>query len=241
MTSGDEAGALTEPKARTDSGADAHDDPAPAEPEPGDEDLAEPADASSADADSVEADSGADLEEDEEDQDEEDEDTASPVSAGGWVASMALLVVLLIAGLVTVGIYWSRANSAANAAGGSPNAAIAVARTAVTDLTTVSYKNADAYAAKLKPLAAGNFLSQYGNSASGFKNLLEKGKVQSSGQVVQVGVDKYNGKTAQLAVLAYVTVKNTQTPKGSERAYRLAVSMVQSGSKWLVSNVQFVQ
>jgi Mce-associated membrane protein len=54
--------------------------------------------------------------------------------------------------------------------------------------------------------------------------------------VQQVGTD-----TAQLSVLAYVTVKNSQNPNGTQRAYRLSVSMVSAGSRWLVSNVEFVQ
>jgi Mce-associated membrane protein len=79
------------------------------------------------------------------------------------------------------------------------------------------------------------------NSASGFKAILAQGKVQTAGKVVSAGVEKFGGTTAQLAVLAYESVKNTETPSGSERAYRMTVSMVQSGSKWLVSNVEFVQ
>ena len=211
MTSGDEAGALTDSEIRTvsDSGG-AHDVPAPAEPDPGG------------------ADSG------------EDAEVGPPASAGVWVASVTVLVAALIAGLVTAGIFWNRANGV-NATSNGKQAAEAAARTGVTDLLTADYQNPGAWSAKLKPLAAGQFLSVVGNSASGFNQILAQGKVQTTGQVVDVGVQKFNGTTAQLAVLANETVKNTQTPSGSARAYRMVVSMVQSGSKWLLSNVEFVQ
>lgn len=290
MTSGDEAGALTDSENQTDSDADAHEVPAPAEPDPGgavsgestsgdsasDDIVAgdtEPADASSdavdsADVDSDAADSGdADFhdmesdaaesdaaesdaadsdaaESDDEDSDDgdsgADEETRTPASAGVWAVSVAVLCALLIVGLVMAGLAWSRA-SGADATKNGQQAAISVARAAVTDLTSASYQDPNAYAAKLRPLAAGQFLSEFGNSATGFKEILVQGKVQTSGQVMDVGVQKFDGTTAQLAVLAYVTVKNTQTPSGSQRAYRLNVSMVESGSKWLVSNVEFVQ
>jgi Mce-associated membrane protein len=275
MTSGDEAGALTDSENQTGSDADAHEVPAPAEPDPGGAvsgestsgdsasgDIVsgdtEPADASSDDVDSGDLESDAvdsgdadsrDVESDAADSDDEDpddgdsgadEETGTPASAGVWAASVAVLCALLIAGLVIAGMSWSRASDA-NATSNGQQAAISAARTAVTDLTTADYRDPNAYSAKLKPLSAGQFLSTFGNSATGFKEILVQGKVQTTGKVMDVGVQKFSGTTAQLAVLAYVTVKNTQTPSGSQRAYRLNVSMVESGSKWLVSNVEFVQ
>lgn len=270
MTSGDEAGALTDSENQTDSDADAHEVPAPAEPDPAEPDPGgavsgesnsggsasgdiasedavsedtEPAGASSDEADSGDADSD-DADSDAADSDDgdsgADEETGTPASAGVWAVSVAVLCALLIVGLVTAGVAWSRAGGA-DATSNGQQAAISAARTAVTDLTTADYRDPGAYSAKLKPLSAGQFLSEFGNSATGFKEILVQGKVQTAGQVMDVGVQKFSGTTAQLAVLAYVTVKNTQTPSGSQRAYRLNVSMVESGSKWLVSNVEFVQ
>jgi Mce-associated membrane protein len=251
MTSGDEAGALTDSETRTvsDSGG-AHDVPAPAEPDPGGADSGESAsgdiasgEVASSEATSSEVASGDDDSGDDTSWDAdsgEDAEVGPPASAGIWVASVTVLVAALIVGLVTAGIFWNRA-SGANATTSGKQAAEAAARTGVTDLLTADYQNPGAWSAKLKPLAAGQFLSVVGNSASGFNQILAQGKVQTTGQVVDVGVEKFNGTTAQLAVLADETVKNTQTPTGSERAYRMVISMVQSGSKWLLSNVEFVQ
>jgi Mce-associated membrane protein len=246
MTSGDEAGALTDSEIRTvsDSG-DVHDVPAPAEPDPaepdpGGADSGESAsgDIASSEVASGDADSGDDTPGDADSG--EDAEVGPPASAGVWVASVMVLVAALIAGLVTAGIFWNRTNGA-NATSNGKQAAEAAARTGVTDLLTADYRNPGAWSAKLKPLAAGQFLSVVGNSASGFNQILAQGKVQTTGQVVEVGVQKFNGTTAQLAVLADETVKNSQTPSGSARSYRMVVSMVQSGSKWLLSNVEFVQ
>ena len=178
---------------------------------------------------------------DSDDFDDDDGDVAGrPASAGLWAASVAVLVVVLIAGLVTAGMYWNRASGASATSNGQQQAE-SVARTAVTDLISANYKDPQGYAAKIKQVAVGKFLNEFGNASSGFAKILTEGQVQTSGTIEEVGVEKFDGNTAQFAVLANVTVKNTQTPQGAPREYRLQVSMIQSGSKWLVSNVEFVQ
>jgi type II secretory pathway pseudopilin PulG len=171
---------------------------------------------------------------------DEPSDTADASGAPVWVAVMTVLVALLVAGVVTAAVFQSRVQGS-NTQAGSRQAAVAVARTAITDLTTANYQNPQQYVDRLKPLAVGNFLSLFTNSAGGFQDVLAEGKVQTTGRVADVCVQRMGAGTAQLTVLAYVTVKNSQTPKGSERVYRLTVSMIQSGSKWLVSNVEFVR
>jgi Mce-associated membrane protein len=173
---------------------------------------------------------------------DEAQDESAPERRAGapvWLAAVTVLVALLIAGIVTTAVNLSGVH-ANNAQASSRAAAVAVARTAVTDLTTANYQDPRQYVQRLKPLAVGTFLSQFTNSASGFQDLLTQGKVQTTGRVVDVGVQRMGSGTAQLNVLVYETVKNSQTPKGSQRAYRMTVSMIQSGSQWLVSNVESV-
>lgn len=157
-----------------------------------------------------------------------------------WAAAMAVLLVLLIAGVVVSLVSLAHVRSS-DAAGSRRQAAVAAARNAVTDLTTADYQHPQQYVDKLKTEATGSFVSMLTNSAAGFRNLLEQGKVQTAGNVVDVGVQQIGTDTAQLSVLAYITVKNSQAPHGDQRAYRLSVSMISAGSHWLVSNVEFVQ
>jgi Mce-associated membrane protein len=157
-----------------------------------------------------------------------------------WVAGMAALLAVLIAGIVVAVVFLGHVNSS-DTQNSRRQAAVAAARTAATDLTAADYQHPQEYIGKLKGVATGNFLKLITNSSSGFASVLAQGKVQTSGRVVDVGVQKIGTDTAQLSVLAYVTVKNSQSPNGSERAYRLSVSMISAGSRWLVSNVEFVQ
>lgn len=164
----------------------------------------------------------------------------SPATAGAWAASVAVLVVLLIVGVVTAGMYWKQA-SATSATSSDKQAAMNTAQTAVTDLFTIDYKNPGAFAAKLKPIAAGQFLTVVSNASSGFGKLMQQGKVETTGKVQMMGVQQFGGTTAQVAVLAYETVKNSQSPQGSEHPFRMSLSLIKSGSKWMVSNLEFVQ
>lgn len=157
-----------------------------------------------------------------------------------WVAAMAALLAVLIAGVV-VSVSFLGHVRGADAQNSRRQAAVAAARTAVTDLTGADYQHPKQYIDKLKGVATGKFLNVITNANSGFTGVLVQGKVQTTGRVVDVGVQQIGTDTAKLSVLAYVTVKNSQTPNGTQRAYRLAVSMISAGSHWLVSNVEFVQ
>lgn len=163
-----------------------------------------------------------------------------PAGAPVWTAVMVVLCALLIAGIVVAAVFLTHVRGF-DAQSSRRQAIVAAARNAATDLTTADYRHPQQYVDRLKAEATGNFLSLFTNSATGFTGVLVQGKVQTTGRVVDVGVQRVGADTAELSVLAYVTVKNSQTPHGAQRAYRLSVSMISAGSHWLVSNVKFVK
>lgn len=168
------------------------------------------------------------------------ERAAAGARAPVWAAAMAALLAVLTAGVAVAAVFLGHVRGS-QAQRSRQEAAVAAARNAVADLTTASYQQPQQYVDKLRADATGSFLNMFTNSAGGFKNVLQQGKVQTTGKVVDVGVQHIGTDTAQLSVLADVTVRNSQTPKGSQRAYRLSVSMISAGSHWLVSSVRFVQ
>jgi Mce-associated membrane protein len=238
MKAGEEAGTLADEAAPPGVGVpDAPERDITDEPIPGDT-PAEGGDLSGVPADDEAAPSDEEAEPpgDEAEPLGDEAEPAPPAGAPAWLMAMTVLVALLIAGIVTAVMNLSHVRDD-NAQASSRAAALAAARIAVTDLTTADYQNPQQYAERLKPLAVGSFLNQITDSASGFEDLLTEGKVHTTGNVVDIGVQRMGPGTAQLTALVYETVKNSQTPKGSERAYRMSVSMIQSGSQWLVSNV----
>ncbi len=160
--------------------------------------------------------------------------------ARGWTAALAALLAALLVGLVVGGVFLARVRHFDDLAG-SRQAAVAGARTAVADLTTADYRQPQQYAARLRGDATGSFLRLFTNSATGFRAVLAQGIVQTAGHAAFVGVQQASPGRMRLAVLAYVTVKNSQAPSGAQRTYRLSVTMVLAGSRWLISNVEFVR
>lgn len=165
---------------------------------------------------------------------------AAEASAPAWTAAMALLLVLLIAGAGAAISFLLQVRQA-DAASAGRQAAVTAARAAVTDLTTADYRHPRRYLGRLRADATGKFLSLLGNSATGFANVLAAGKVQTAGRVAAAGVQRFGPATAELTVVAEVTVRNAQAPAGTRRVYPLRVWLIRAGSHWLVSNVEFVR
>lgn len=167
-------------------------------------------------------------------------ETAGPAGAPVWTAAMAVLLVLLVAGLAAAGFFLIQVRGA-DAASARRQAVLAAARHAVADLTTADYRHPRQFVSRLKADGTGRFLSLFTNSATGFTNVLVRGQVETVGHVAEAGVQQLGTDTAEVSVLAYVTVKNAQTPNGTQRVYRMTIWLISAGSRWLVSNVEFVK
>ena len=153
---------------------------------------------------------------------------------------MAVLLVLLVAGLAVAGFFLAQVRGA-DAASARRQAVVAAARHAVADLTTADYRYPRQYVDRLKADGTGKFLNLFTNSATGFTHVLIQGRVQTVGHVAEAGVQRLGSDTAEVSVLAYVTVKNAQAPNGAQRVYRMTIWLISAGSHWLVSNVEFVK
>lgn len=70
--------------------------------------------------------------------------------------------------------------------------------------------------------------------------MVRQGKVDSTGTADEAGVSELTHDTATVLVAVRSTVKNTQTPQGAPRMYRMSVKLAKEGDKWLVSGMQFV-
>ncbi len=163
-----------------------------------------------------------------------------PAGAPVWTAVMAGLLVLLVVGVAAAGYFLARVR-ADDAVSARRQAVVAAARHAVTDLTMADYRHPRQYVDRLKADGTGRFLNLFTNSATGFTNVLIQGKVETVGHVAAIGVQRLGTDTAEVSVLAYVTVKNAQTPNGAQRVYRMTIWLIPAGSRWLVSNVEFVK
>jgi Mce-associated membrane protein len=122
-------------------------------------------------------------------------------------------------------------------------AALAAARLEAVNLTTIDYRETDAAVQRILAGATGTLEAQFKQQRSQLGPLLTGAKSTSRGSVLEAGLVKLDGRTAQALVSVDATV-STQ-PSGTTKAqtsvkhYRMSMKLQQVGSRWLVSDVGF--
>jgi Mce-associated membrane protein len=105
----------------------------------------------------------------------------------------------------------------------------------------VDYKNMDPLIEKVLAGSTGSFKEQYSRAKVNLKASAQQAQAVSTGEVLHVGVGDIDDSDAVVFVAADSKVRNASTKgKAQPRYYRLKLTMVRQGEKWLTSNLQFV-
>ncbi len=161
------------------------------------------------------------------------------------VAVAALAVVLVglavLALLQTISLRHQRdLGQAADTRPAAVVAAMGAASNEVVTLLTVQHASAAADLKRLLDGSTASFHDQLEKQAKSFQTALTAGRVTSSGSVVAAALVSMTGNNAVVGIAAKATVKNKASPKGEPRNYRLTVTVVKIGNRWLVSGLTFV-
>lgn len=106
---------------------------------------------------------------------------------------------------------------------------------------TVDYQNMDPLIEDVLDGATGTFKDQYDRAKVNLKASAQESQAISSGKVLSVGVSDIDDSDAVVFVAADSQVQNKSTQgKPQPRYYRLKLTMVRQGDRWLTSNLQFV-
>ncbi len=119
---------------------------------------------------------------------------------------------------------------------------VTAAATAQTEaFLTVDYKDMDPLIEKVLDGATGTFEEQYEKGKADLKASTQRSQAVSSGEVLSVGVADIDADNAVVLVAADSEVTNGSTQgKAQPRYYRLELTMVRQGDRWLTSDLQFV-
>ena len=168
-------------------------------------------------------------------------------SGSGTRVANVLLVLLALALAVTVGLLVAtdatatprdaRATTLSRA-----HAQVAeAARTETLAFLTVDHRDMDPLIAAVLDGATGPFKEQYAREGSELKASVRRTRASSSGRVLSVGVGRVSGGRAVVYVAADARVANASTKGTTQpRYYRLRLTMVREGQRWLTSNLKFV-
>lgn len=147
---------------------------------------------------------------------------------------------VLAAALVAVATLLLLRLNDANAAEGSREAALQVARQVAVDLTTVSKDTAQQDVNRLMDMATGSFKDQFAQQADVFRKVVQQAAVTSKGTVAEAGVSGVDGDTVTVLAAVSATVQNADAPSGEQRQYRMKIQLQHDGDRWLVSDLEFV-
>jgi Mce-associated membrane protein len=152
------------------------------------------------------------------------------------VVTLALLLVLVLAGVgyLLVQSRYSSAHADDRAD------AVQAARQLVMNLMTLDHTNPQASLDRVLAASSGEFREQFGSQVAAIQNVLKEAQVSSSGDVTEAGLATLDGDRATVLVAASALVKNTETPDGEPRQYRMSVTLQRDSDAWSVSNVEFV-
>lgn len=152
-----------------------------------------------------------------------------------------LLAIVLVAGVVAGVLYVRGGESEAEAAASQYPAIAEAAEDLTTNFLTVDYKNMDALTAKVVDGSTGEFKKEYSDSLKELKDAAAQQESTAKGSVDAVGISEADADSATAFVSAGSTVKNTGTKgKTEQRSWRIKLSMVKEGDRWLVGKLEFV-
>jgi Mce-associated membrane protein len=90
--------------------------------------------------------------------------------------------------------------------------------------------------------ATGDFKKQYESQRQMLTSEAIRTRATSTAEVVALGVGGFTDDAGYVLIAANSTVANTKTgSEGEVRYYRLRLSLVRDGDRWLTSDLEFVR
>lgn len=148
----------------------------------------------------------------------------------------AVLALLALGAAVWTGVVWGLGAATAS----DRDAVLAAGRQAAVNLVSVNYNTADADIKRVEDSSTGDFASLFGQNVDSYAGIVKEGKVISTGQVTEAGVESLNGDDAQVLAAISSKVQNSQVPQGETREYRVEMSLHYQDGAWKVAKMEFI-
>lgn len=117
---------------------------------------------------------------------------------------------------------------------------VQVGRQGALNLTTIDWRHADADVQRILDTATGTFYDDFSQRAQPFIDVVKQVQSVSVGTVTAAGLESSTDTDAQVLVAVSVQTTTTAAPQPTPRAWRMRISVQQTGDGVKVSNVAFV-
>jgi Mce-associated membrane protein len=170
------------------------------------------------------------------------DDTAPPAGLLPAWSRTVLLVVLAVISVAAVALAATTTSrlSAASDRDQRRTAVLGAARQQAVNFTTLDYQHLGRDLRRVLRGSTGDFRSQFRSGTKELSTLVTENKATSQGEVLEAGIVSDDADSARVLVVADSTVTNSADPKPQKRHYRMQLDLVREGSRWLVSDLQFV-
>lgn len=120
------------------------------------------------------------------------------------------------------------------------DAAVAVARAQVLDLTTLDSETIDPKLEAMGKRLSGDFKRQFDGFADTFADVVSEDNIRAEGEIKSVAVDQFDGETAVVLVATSAEVAHGKTDETTAKDYRVRVELDRKGDDWLITGMEFV-
>jgi Mce-associated membrane protein len=158
-----------------------------------------------------------------------------------WLAGLLVLLVVLASLGATLVRRTHQDRRDARVVQERYGAVLAAATAEATAFVNLRYDRAEQTVAAVAAGATGTFRTHYTSASGHVIRVLQRHRSSMSGRVVWSGVVQLDPAHATVIAATAGTVSNDRTGgRPVDRSYRLRLSLVAVGGRWLTSNVQFV-
>jgi Mce-associated membrane protein len=155
------------------------------------------------------------------------------------LVALVLLAAVGVAAVVLGAMSWSRTAAAADH-DARRTEILGAARQQAVNFTTLDYRHLDRDLGRVLRGATGDFRRQFRAGTDDLSALVRQNKAVSEGDVLDAGIVSDDADSARVLVVADSAVTNSADQKPQQRHYRMQLDLVRHGSRWLVSDLQFV-
>lgn len=155
------------------------------------------------------------------------------------VVALAGLVIVVIA-LVASGIFLFLQNRTSDETAARGERFVQTARQTVLNLTTIHPDSAQADVDRLLAGASGDFKAEFEGREAPFVEVVQQARVDSTGDIVEAGIERQDDDSADVLVAAHAMVKNSDAEEAQPRDFRLRVTVVETDGVTTASRVEFV-
>ncbi|MFG1782191.1 mce associated protein mas1a [Rhodococcus oryzae] len=147
------------------------------------------------------------------------------------VALLLVLALLATSAVLTIQVLRARHVDALRAE------AVDIAREYSVAMSSFDFQSLDANRDAIIEMSTPAFADKYNQMVDALAQIVTEGKGQATATADHVAVERIDDSSALVLVFVDQQAKNVVSPDGNSQKYRMVVSLVREGDRWIVDNV----